>query len=159
MKKTIKTEDALKAYNIISQAKYSKMDDADKVRAWKIARALKPVATRFDEDSRDAADKLKPTDDFTERLGKAQEYERLTKEGQPTIDIMTTADYHAFVKEFQKYNQLVADAVKEFGAKEVELDFEPLTDDAFGKLMASNEWTMEQATALGELAVAPAEGE
>lgn len=150
MEKTIKTGLALTIYNIVSQAKYNKMDDADKIKAWKIARLLKPVATKFDDDSKDAADKLKPTEDFTERLQKAQEYERLRASHEPTIDIMTTADYNAFIKEFKKYNDTVSEAVKEFSDKDIDLDFEPLSEDAFGKLMASNEWTMEQATTIGD---------
>lgn len=151
MKKTIKTENVLKVYNIISQAKYSKMDDADKIKAWKALRALKPIAQKFDEDSKDAAEKLRPTEDFTERLQKAQEYERLLNLHEPTIDIMTTADYEAFLKEFQQYNKLVGDAVKEFAAKEVEFDFEPLTEEAIGKLMASNEgWTLEQVNTISD---------
>lgn len=54
---------------------------------------------------------------------------------------------------FQNYNRLVADAVKEFADKEVEIEFEPLSEDAFGKLMASNEWTMEQTVEIGMLIV------
>jgi len=41
--------------------------------------------------------------------------------------------------------------VKDFADKEVELEIEPLTEDAFAKLMASNEWTMEQAVVLGDI--------
>lgn len=150
MKKTIKTNDALNIYNIINQGKYTKMEDGDKIKAWKICRALKPFATKFEEDSKDAAEKMKPTDDFQERLQKAQEYERLRGEKQPAIDIMTTAEYEDFIKEFKGYNETVQKAVKEFAEKEVEMEFEPLSEDAFGKLMASNEWTMQQATTVGE---------
>ena len=46
---------------------------------------------------------------------------------------------------------MVNDAVKEFADTEVAVSFECLSDDAFGKLMASNEWTMEQVTMLGDI--------
>lgn len=153
MKKTIKTSEVLSVYNVLNAAKYSKLDDADKIKVWKINRALKPTATKFDEDSKDAAEKMKPTEDFQERLQKAQEYERLRQKHEPTIDIMTTADYDAFISEFKKYNETVSNAVKEFADKEVEIEFEPITEDAFGKLLSSNEWTMEQATVVGEFIV------
>lgn len=149
----VKTEKVLAAYRTLSTAKYSKMDDADKIKAWKIARAMKPVATRFEEDSQDAAEKMKPSEDFDARLQKAQEYERIIR--QPDFDAkslpMGAAEYNGFLAEFQSYNRLVNDAVKEFADKEAGLEFEPLTEDAFGKLMASNEWTMEQAVVLGDI--------
>jgi hypothetical protein len=61
------------------------------------------------------------------------------------------AEYNAFLDKFHAYNKLVNDAVKDFAEKEVELEIDPLTEDAFGKLMASNEWTMEQAVVLGDI--------
>ena len=155
MKQTLKTEKVLSAYRVISTAKYSKLDDADKIKVWKIAKAMKPVATQFEEDSKDAAEKMKPTEDFADRLQKAQEYERMLRANEDiSKSPMGAAEYDAFLKEFQKYNQLVTDAVKEFADKEVELEFEGLNDDAFGKLMASNEWTMEQVMEIGTLIVA-----
>lgn len=151
MVKTVKTSDVLNIYNVLNSAKYSKMDDADKIKAWKICRKLKPVASKFEEDSKDAAEKFKADiKDFDERLQKAQEYERLRSKQEPTIDIMTTAEYDAFIKEFKEYNNLVQKAVQEFADKEIEIYFEPISEDAFGKMMASNEWTMEQVTTLGD---------
>lgn len=159
-KQTIKTEKVLNAYRVLSTAKYGKMDDGDKIKVWKIARTLKPVADKFEDDSKDAAEKFKPSEDFSERLQKAQDYERILKEENAKgnkADItklpMGSAEYGDFVKEFQKYNKLVGDAIKEFADKEVELEFEKLSEDAFGKLMASNEWTMEQAMEIGMLIV------
>lgn len=154
-KQTIKTEKVLNAYRVLSTAKYGKMDDGDKIKVWKIARTLKPVADKFEDDSKDAAEKFKPSEDFSERLQKAQDYERMVKDGNADMTKlpMGAAEYGEFVKEFQKYNKLVGDAIKEFADKEVELEFEKLSEDAFGKLMASNEWTMEQAMEIGMLIV------
>lgn len=153
MKKiTIKTEDALKAYNVLATAKYSKLEDADKIKVWKTVRGLKPVAEKFEEDSKDAAEKMKPTEDFDERMEKAQKYEMIMK--QPDLDAsklpMGAAEYAAFVEEFKKYNKLVNDAVREFAEKEADVDIDPISEDAFGKLMASNDWNMAQVVALDE---------
>ena len=154
-KQTIKTEKVLSAYRVISAAKYSKMADEDKIRVWKIARALKPVADKFEDDSKDAAEKFKPTEDFSGRLQKAQEYERMAKDTDADMAKlpMNAAEYGEFVKEFQSYNKLVGDAIKEFADKEVEVEFEKISEEAFGKLMASNEWTMEQTMEIGLLIV------
>lgn len=152
MKKTIKTEKALAAFRVLNTSKYTKMTDEDKIKVWKIARALKPVAEKFDDDSKDAAEKFKPTEDFAERLQKAQEFERMRNAGEDMKGApMGAAEYAEFIKEFQKYNKTVADAVKEFADKEVELEFDVLTEEAFGKLMASNEWDMSQVIAISEI--------
>jgi hypothetical protein len=151
--KKMKTEDVLKAYNVISTAKYSKLDDADKIKVWKIARAMKPIAEKFREDSEDAQQKMKPNDDFDEQLMKAQEYEREIR--KPDCDAsklpMGAAQYQEFVDEFKAYQKLVNDTIKDFAEKEVEVSFDPISEDAFGKLMASNDWTLEQVATLGEI--------
>lgn len=155
MTKKVKTEQVLGAFNVLNTAKYAKMDDADKIKVWKIARALKPIATKFDEDSKDAAEKLKP-EGFDDDLRKAQEYERVTKDKEADASKleMGAAEYGEFIKKLKETNKLVADALKEFANKEVDIDFEPISEDAFTKLMASNDWTMEQAVMIGELIVA-----
>jgi hypothetical protein len=151
--KKMKTEDVLKAYNVLSTAKYGKLDDADKIKVWKIARSLKPVAEKFREDSEDAQQKMKPNDDFDEQLMKAQEYEREIR--KPDCDAsklpMGAAQYQEFVDEFKAYQKLVNDTIKDFAEKEVEVSFDPISEDAFGKLMASNDWTLEQVATLGEI--------
>lgn len=155
MTKKVKTEKVLGAFNVLNTAKYAKMDDADKIKVWKIAIALKPIATKFDEDSKDAAEKLKP-EGFDDDMRKAQEYERVTKDKEADASKleMGAAEYGEFIKKLKETNKLVADALKEFANKEVDIDFEPISEDAFTKLMASNDWTMEQAVMIGELIVA-----
>lgn len=152
MNKTVKTSEVLNVYQIISSAKYGKMSDDDKIKAWKLTRKLKPIATKFDDDSKDAAEKMKPEvkGGFDDVLAKAQEYERLKQEKQPTIDIMTDAQYKEFIEKFKEYQKLIDKAVKEFAEKKVTVDFEPLSEEAFGKLLASNDWNMGQVTVLGE---------
>jgi hypothetical protein len=149
---TIKTEKVLGAYQVLNTAKYTKLDDGDKIKVWKIARALKPIATKFDEDSKDAAEKMKP-EGFDEKLHDAQEYERVTKDASADASNlkMGAAEYGAFIDTLKGYNKLVTDAVKDFADKEVSVSFEPLSEDAFGKLMASNEWTVEQAMMIGDI--------
>ena len=148
----VKTSEILSAYNVLNGAKFGSMDDADKVKVWKIARALKPVATKFEEDNKDAAEKLKPEIEggFDETLAKAQEYEALVREnGDMTKSPIGAAEYNAFVEEVKKYNELVGKAIEEFANKEVSLSFEPLSEDAFGKLMTSNpDWKMAQVMLL-----------
>ena len=110
--KKIATEKVLNVYNLINEAKISKMDDADKFKMIKIARALKPVATSFEDFKKDAGEKLKG-ENHDKMVEKAQQWQE--------------------------------------AAKENELDFEPLGEEAFGKLVASNDWTLGQITAIEEV--------
>lgn len=149
----MKTEDVLKAYNVLSTAKYGKLADEDKIKVWRIARALKPVAEKFREDSEDAQQKMKPNDDFDEHLMKGQEYEREIRKPDcdPTKLPIGAAQYQEFLDEFKAYQKLVNDTIKDLAEKEVEVSFEPISEDAFGKLMASNDWTLEQVATLGDI--------
>jgi hypothetical protein len=152
MKKVLKTEQVMEAFNILNAATYKKLDDADKVKLWKIARALKPVAKQFEEDSKDAAEKLKP-ENLDAQLEKARDYEAKKQKGDDDLP-MTDAEYQAFIHEvWTPFNTLVAKAVREFADKEVEIDFEPLSEEAFGKLMASNDWTISKADVIGNLII------
>ena len=153
MKKTFKTSEIMKAYNIISNAKYGKLTDDDKIKVWKITRSLKPIATKFDEDIKDAQEKMKPAADFDENLKKAQEYERLIRD--PKTDAsklpMGAAEYDKFIEEFKEYQKLIDKAIKEFADKENSIEIEAINDNAMSMLMASNDWTFEQVMAVGEV--------
>lgn len=150
MKKVIiKTEKALEVFNILKGAAYQKLSDEDKVKVWKAYRAIHPVATKFEEDSKDAAEKLKP-DGLEATLEKAKDYEQKKHKGDADLP-MTEAEYLEFINgDWAKFNKLLAKAVKEFAEKEVELEFEPVNEEGFAKLMASNSWTMEQVRIVSE---------
>lgn len=155
MKKTLKTNKVLSVYRILSQAKYTKLDDADKIKVWKVARILSPIAEKFDADMKDAAEKMKPYEKFDEALQKAQEYEQKVKEANVDVSTlpMTAKEYTKFIAELRSYNELVGNASKEFGEVDVDLDIEPVSEDAFGKLLASNDWSMGQVVEVGDLIV------
>ena len=138
----MKTNEILEAYKVLQNAKYQKLSDDGKVKVWKITRLMKPVATQFKEDLQDAQQKLMPDGDLIKRLGKSMQYEQYKKnEKTPGI---TDEEYQAIVKEVNEYNQLVNKAVQEYSEKDVELEFEALSEEDFGKLMASNDWTMAE---------------
>lgn len=150
MKKVkIKTEKALEVFNILKGASYQKLSDEDKVKVWKAYRALHPVATKFEDDSKDAAEKLKP-EGLDVTLEKAKDYEQKKQKGDADLP-MTEAEYLEFINgDWQKFNQLLAKAVKEFAEAEVELEFETINEESFAKLMSSNDWKMEQVRIVGE---------
>ena len=143
--KKIATEKVLNVYNLINEAKISKMDDADKFKMIKIARALKPVATSFEDFKKDAGEKLKG-ENHDKMVEKAQQWQA---EGEKTT--LTEAERIEINKYFNDYNNKIVECLKEEAAKENELDFEPLGEEAFGKRVASNDWTLGQITAIEEV--------
>ena len=153
MKTKVTTEKILSVYNILKGASYQKMSDDDKIKLWKIARTMKPIATKFEDDSKDAAEKLKP-EGLEVTLEKAKEYEQKKQKGDTDLP-MTEAEYLEFINgDWAKFNNLLTKAVKEFADAEVELEFEPLNEDSFSKLIASNDWKMEQVMIVSEVIVA-----
>lgn len=150
MKKiSIKTEKVLEVFNILKGASYQKLSDEDKVKVWKAYRALHPVATKFEDDSKDAAEKLKP-EGLEATLEKAKDYEQKKRNGDSDLP-MTEDEYLAFINgDWAKFNQLLSKAVKEFADAEVEVEFEALSEEGFAKLMASNDWKMEQVRIVSE---------
>ena len=99
-KMTIKTEKVLAAHRVLSASKYQKLSDDDKIKVFKICVALKPIAKKFEEDSKDAAEKLKPCEDYDQKLQQAQEYERVTRDpkGDASTLEMGAAEYNDFIK-------------------------------------------------------------
>lgn len=138
----MKTAEILNAYGVLSKAKYQKLNEDDKIKVWKIQRALKPIAQKFNEDKADASENLIPTD-FMNRLSKAQEYEALKKQGEENLPI-TDVEYIKVLKEIKNYNRLIAKALKEIEEKEVTITFEPISEKAFGELMSSNDWSLKE---------------
>lgn len=155
MELCIATEKVYGAYMVLSQAKYGKLTDDEKIKVWKIARALKPVATKFEEDSKDASEKLQPYDGFADDIQKANEYQAKIKNANldPKTLPMGPAEYDEFMKKFNAYQKTVGEALKEFAQKEVKVAFEQVNEETFQKLMNSNDWTFGQVTSLGEVIV------
>lgn len=137
----IKVNDVKNLYNILKNAKYSKLDDADKIKVWKITRVLKPIVDKYNEDIKDATESLIPYDGFITDYQKAQAYEK-TKEG------MTEEEYRKFLVEWANYNKLINTTAKDLSEKEIKLEFDRLDEQGFSKLMSSNDWTMEQVMQL-----------
>ena len=64
---------------------------------------------------------------------------------QEQIDELNTINTY-----FAEYNKRVEACLKEEAEKEVELTFDKLSEEAFSKLVASNDWTCGQIMALSD---------
>lgn len=145
MKKKMKTEQVLNAYGLLGQAKIANLSDDDKIKVWKIARAMKPTVSKFEDARQDAVKKFIP-EEMEERLQKAQKYEKDKKAGRKTE--ISEEVYHQTLDDIKKGEELVGKALEDILKKEAELNFELITDDSFALLIAENGWSISKAMTL-----------
>ncbi len=144
MEKSLKTLEIVNAYQLLGNAKYNKLDDAEQIKIWKLSRLMKPIAKEAEEAQQDALQSLVP-DEFRQKVQKAQEYTEARKAGIKDNLPMTDKEYVEYLTEFKKYNILVGKAFDEVLQKEVTIDYEPLSEDTVGLLVTCNEWPMAKA--------------
>ena len=143
----MKTIDIVKAYRIINDAKLTKMEDADKFKVIKATRQLKPVAASFDEFVKEAQERLKPEgwDDMQKKARQWQE------DGDKSA--LTAEERREINRYFMNYNAKVEECVKDEAEKEPELTYERLSEEAFGKFIASNDYDVRTIIELENILV------
>ena len=145
MEKVLKTSAIADAYKLIANAKYQKLSDDDKLKVWKIARLIKPIAVKYEEEARDAIKAL-VTPDFAQKFQKLQEYAKKKASGEQD-SVMTKEEYAKTAAEVLKTNHLMDEATNELDKDET-LEFEPISEETLGYLMTSNDWEFSKAELL-----------
>lgn len=146
----MKTRKIAEAYNVLVNAKISKCEDSEKVAVWKVCHAIKKVAEDYQDACKDATSKLNDIEDYESKMQEAIEYEN--KKGENCN--MKADEYKAFVVEYDRVRKLVDSAVKEIGDADTTLDVEGISEDAFGRLLASNpDWDMKQIEAISDVII------
>ena len=156
MKKSIKTEKILEAYQVLRNAKFNKLDCEDQINLVKIQLALEPTAKAFEADTKTASDKLKEAfPEFDKKLQKANQYERMVNDpNAAAADLpMGAAEYHSFMNgEYVDFQKRVTAAVKDRSEKDVSVDFCPISEEVLQKLIQSNPaWTIGHAAILATI--------
>lgn len=139
MKKIIKTITAVSAYNVLKDAKLTHMEDGEKFAAIMAMRPLKKVATDYGDFAKDAQEKLKP-ENFGEIQEMARRFGQLTDEEKLRVN-----------SELRAYDERVEKCVRPESLKEAEVEFEPLSKEAFSRLMKSNDLTAETSLTLYDI--------
>lgn len=133
---TVKTIDKVVAtYKLIGDAKITKMDNAKKIAFIRVARSLKKITEDFDALVKDTQDRLRP-DGFDTIVEKVQSETELTQEEQNTLD---------------NYRKDVAVCIEGELTREVELDVQPLGEDALGQFLDSNDFKTVDALLISEI--------
>lgn len=138
------------ACELIKKSKLTKMDDKDKFLVIKAIRVLKPISVEYQDFIKDAQEKLKD-EEYDANL---KEYQDIQKEhpglklSEMTIEEINKAEKLA--KYFNDSNKRFSDCIEEEANKEKELTYEKISEDAFTKFIASNDFSVEEIVLLQE---------
>lgn len=132
---TKKTYKIVTAFRLVNNAKISKMEDTEKFALIKAVRQLRKVANEFDDNLKDAQERLKP-EGFDAIVEKVQSEKELTAEESASLE---------------KYNKDVTACLKEELDKEIETEFEPLSEEAIGRFIASNDFEVSEVMAISDV--------
>lgn len=139
-KKTVKTQDVVNGYAILKTVKIGKLDKADQFKVIRNARALKPVATAFDDFVTDARERLKP-EGFDEIIEKSQRFKTLSDEERADVNVA-----------IMKHNKEVEDCVRAEAEKEVEIEMpETLSEAALSGIVTENNLDVQSMMLLMDL--------
>lgn len=125
MKTTV--DKIVKAYSKLGDVKVTTLEDKEVMKVIKMRKAMRPVSEEFNAFLEDVKSKFKP-EGFEDTVRKAQE----------GWDKMTDSEKRAANELVTGYNRKVDEAVKEEADREVEIEFEPLSEESLTKLMKEN---------------------
>lgn len=142
----MKTIEAVKAYKTLKQAKLTKMDEADKLTVIKAMRALRPVAETYDKDTEEGRRALQD-DRFDDMQQKAQKHNEAIQEKKQD-GLLSYSDLKELNDYFTAYDKSVRKMQRELDDREQEITIDRLSEEAFGRLAASNDLTCEELETL-----------
>ena len=146
MKKSVKRNEVLGVYNLLNAAKLGAIEDNDeKFKVILILRVLKPVANGFEDFRKDAVEKLKPEgyddkilvwNECSEKLQLGVKSDKLPMSAEEFVDMT--------YKVIKPFNTALNNLVEKEAEKEVELEFEPISEDSVMKLGVAHDWNVGQ---------------
>lgn len=140
----MKTSTVIEVYKALKEAKLTKMESKEKFAVIRIMRAVKPVAEEWDAFLSTVDEKLRG-EGHEEMVAKIQQWQ---KEGeQTTLTEEERREVNAYI---MRYNREREELLHSELAKEVEVKFEPLTEEAFERFLDSNDMTVEVLGLLSE---------
>lgn len=140
----MKTSTIIEVYQLLNTAKLTKMESKEKFQVIRIMRAVKPVAEEWDSFVKTMDEKLKG-EHHEEMLAKAQQWQ---KEGEKTT--LSLDERMAVNEYFAKFNKDRTEVITSEQSKEVNIIFDKLTEEAFERLVDSNDFNVGQIVALQE---------
>lgn len=140
----MKTSAVIEVYKALKEAKLTKMESKEKFQIIKIMRAVKPVAEEWDAFMATVDEKLKGENHET-IVAMIQQWQR---EGDNTT---LTMEERKEVNEYiAKFNAERNELINAELAKEVEVSFERISEEAFERFVDSNDMDVSVLTILSE---------
>lgn len=146
-KKEMTTDTVKSVYKLLNDSKLTKMEDKDKFIVIKAVRKFKPIAADFEDLKKDVQEKLKG-ENFEEMQKKALQW---NEEGDKTT--LTEDERKEVNMFFYEFNKNVKECLKEETEKKHELEYEKLSEDAFGKFISSNDFKVDDIIKIQEVMV------
>lgn len=131
---------------LLKQSRTTKMEDQGRLKVLRIIKALRPAATEYEADVKEAREKMKD-EDFDRMTAKAEKWQA---EGGKAL---TEEEKMAVNAYFARYNKRVADAVAVISGKSKEVKLDKLSQEEFLRLINSNDYTGEQMELLDDTVV------
>lgn len=138
----------VRAYRALNDAKLNKMEAGEQIALVKALRPIRTVAEEYDSFLKESVKKLAP-----------EGWEE-TQQLLATVDSLSGDELKAkladpkvaeAVKTRIEYNDKVLTLDREEAAKETDLDFTALSDEALGRLFAGNEFTASQCMEIADI--------
>ena len=140
----MKTSTVIEVYKALKEAKLTKMESKEKFAVIRIMRAVKPVAEEWDAFLSTVDEKLRG-EGHEEMVAKIQQWQ---KEGDNTT---LTMEERKEVNEYiAKFNAERNELINAELAKEVEVSFERISEEAFERFVDSNDMDVNMLTMLSE---------
>lgn len=127
-KRSVKVQDALAVYNTLKGLKIAKLDREGQFAVLRAARALKAVATGFEDFAKDAQERLKP-EGFDKVVEKSQRFDTLTDDEKRAVNAAAAA----YQRDVDECVRPELESVKEVDG------FAPLSEDTVAAIASSNE--------------------
>ena len=132
------TKEVVSVYNVLKEAKLTKMEISDKMSVLKIMRVLKPISEEWESFMQTIDDKVKG-ENHDEIIEKAREWER-DKE-KTTLSENEKREINEYLFKFNKdKNTCIGDELN----KELELDITKISSSAYEKLVESNDFEVDK---------------
>ena len=148
----MKTIDVVNAFSALNGAKLAKMEDKEKFTLIKAMKALKPIKKEYEDFVKDAREKLKG-DNHEDMLKRVEEWRTKHNDTKPAdFTAAELKELNEINTYFNDYNKKVEECVKEEADKEVSPEYVRLSEDAFGRLLTSNDdWDVEKMMLAAEV--------
>lgn len=150
--KKAKIQEIVNLYQMLDNAALSKMEVTDRFAFIKILRPLKKISEEFNSFREDAVKRLRP-ENYDEVAETIQKFNGMTREER--AEALTDKAVQDALRANGEFNINIDKCLQDELDKEVELDYTPLSESAFGKLMESNEkWNAGEIIKLEDLIAA-----